>query len=141
MTFLLSNFMTREKVGSSARRTIIDLSWPKGLSVNDGVSSSVYLDAQFELKYPSIDIMLSHLNTLCPAPKNFKIDISRAFRHVRIDPGDIDLLGLRFRDQYYADLALPFGFRLGSIFFSKTQRLNQVYYGSAWPSRPSQLYR
>ena len=98
---------------------IIDLNWPKGLSVNDGVSSSVYLDTHFELKYPSIDLIVSHLNALGPAAKIFKIDISRAFRHVRINPGDIDLLGLRFREQYYADLALPFGFRLGSIFFSK----------------------
>ena len=26
--------------------------------------------------------------------KIFKVDISRAFRHVPIDPGDLDLLGL-----------------------------------------------
>ena len=120
----VSPFMTREKVGSNKRRTIIDLSWPKGLSGNDGVSGSVYLGTHFQLKYPSIDLMVSHLNALGPAAKIFKIDISRAFRHVRIDPGDIDLLGLRVRDQYYADLALPFGFRLGSIFFFETQRLN-----------------
>ena len=115
----ISPFMTREKMGSSNRRTIIDLSWPKGLSVNDGVSGSVYLGTHFELKYPSIDHMVSRLNALGPAAKIFKVDISRAFRHVRFDLGDIDLLGLRFRDQYFADLALPFGFRLGSIFFSK----------------------
>ena len=115
----VSPFMTREKVGSNTRRTIIDLSWPKGLSVNEVFSSSLYLDTHFELKYPFIDLMVSRLNALGPAAKIFKIDISRAFKHVRIDPGDIDLLRLRFRDQYYADLALPFGFRLGSIFFPK----------------------
>ena len=115
----ISPFMTREKTGSNTRRTIIDLSWPKGLSVNDGVSSSVYLNTHFELKYPSIDLMVNHLNALGPAAKIFKVDINRAFRHVMIDLGDIELLGLRFRDKYYANLTLPFGFRLGSIFFSK----------------------
>ena len=107
-------------MGSNTRMTIIDLSWPKDLSVNDGVSGSVYLGTHFELKYPSIDLMVSRLNALGPAAKNFKIDSSRAFRHVRIDPGDIDLLGLRFRGQYYADLALPFGFCLASFFFQSS---------------------
>ena len=58
-------------MGSNTRRTIIDLSWPKGLSVNDGVSSSVYLDTHFELKYHSIDLMVSRLNALGPAAKIF----------------------------------------------------------------------
>ena len=49
----------------------------------------------------------------------FKIDISRAFRHIRIDPGDLDLLGLQHLDQYYLDRSLPFGYRLGSNFFQK----------------------
>ena len=112
--------MTREKAGSDNRRTIIDLSWPKGLSVNDGVSDCIYLNTEFELKYPSIDLIGSRLNALGPAVKTFKVDISRVFRHIRIDPGDIDLLGLKFAGKYYADLALPFGFCLGSIFFQNS---------------------
>ena len=32
----------------------------------------------------------------------YKIYISRAFRHIRIDPGDLDLLGLK-HDGYYVD--------------------------------------
>ena len=84
--------------------------------------------------------MVSRLNALGPAANIFKIDISRAFRHVRIDPGDIDLLGLRFRDQYYADLALPFGFHLGSIFFQGSVTQSGILL-LAWSSTPSQLYR
>ena len=85
----------------------------------------MYLDTHFELKYPSIDLMMSCLNALGPAAKKFKIDISRAFRHVRIDPGDIDLLGLRFRDQYFADWASHLDFAWVNFFF-KTQRLNYI---------------
>ena len=47
------------------------------------------------------------------------MDISRAFRQLKIDPGDIDLLGLQHKDQLYLDLSVPFGYRLGSFFFSK----------------------
>ena len=88
-----SPFMTREESGSQLRRTIIDLSWPKGASVNDGVPKSTYLGTDFQLHYPSVDTIVHHLNNLGPGANIFKIDISHAFRHVRIDPGDIDLLG------------------------------------------------
>ena len=91
----ISPLMTRDKAGSDKRRTIVDLSWPKGHSVNNGVSNSSYLGTQFELKYPTIDSIVATLNRLGPATKIFKIDISRAFRHIRIDPGDLDLLGLK----------------------------------------------
>ena len=46
----------------------------------------------------------------------FKVDISRAFRHLKIDPGDLDLLGL-CHNKYFIDGSLPFGFRHGSTFF------------------------
>ena len=45
--------------------------------------------------------------------------ISRALRHLCIDPGNIDLLALQHRDKLYIDLSLPFGYRLGAFFFSK----------------------
>ena len=113
----ISPFMTRPKPDSDTRRTIIDLSWPKGHSVNDGVGKQSYLKTDFLLKYPSVDSIIRTLNKLGPACSIFKVDISRAFRHIRIDPGDLDLLGLQHLDQYYLDLSLPFGYRLGSIFF------------------------
>ena len=71
------------------------------------------------MHYPSVDRIVNKLNQISPAAKIFKVDISQAFQHVRIDPGDIDLLGLHHKGSYYIDLALPFGFRLGSFFFSK----------------------
>ena len=48
-----------------------------------------------------------------------KIDISRAFRHIKVDPGDIDLLGIKFRNQYFLDRSLTFGFRHGSQIFQR----------------------
>ena len=87
-----SPFTTREKSGSEVRRTIIDLSWPKGASVIDGISNNTYLSTDFQLHYPSVEgTIIQHLNA---GTNIFKIDISLVFRHTRIGPGDIDLLGL-----------------------------------------------
>ena len=47
-----------------------------------------------------------------------KTDISWAFKHVPIDPKDINYLGL-FWDGYYVEKRLVFGFRNGSTFFSR----------------------
>ena len=123
----ISPFLTREKPGSDTRRTIIDLSWPKLHSVNDGVLNNEYLGTEFQLHYPSIDDFVKRVVQLGPACKLFKIDISRAFRHLRIDPGDIDLLGLKHKGQVFVDLSLPFGYCLGSI-FSENQPFHKVYY-------------
>ena len=115
----ISPFMTREKSGSDSRRAIIDLSFPKGSSVNDGVAKNFYLGTEFQMHYPSVDSIIRTLKNLGPSAKIFKVDISRAFRQLKVDPGDIDLLGLQHRDQLYLDLSLPFAYRLGSFFFSK----------------------
>ena len=59
-----SPFMTRPKSNSAVRRTIIDLSWAKGSSVNDGVSKITYLGTDFQLHYPSVDLVFRTLNQL-----------------------------------------------------------------------------
>ena len=48
----------------------------------------------------------------------YKIDVSRAFRHGRIDPGDYELLGLHWCDAY-VDICLPFGTRHGRQIFQR----------------------
>ena len=49
----------------------------------------------------------------------FKIDISRAFRHIKVDPGDIDLLGIKFENKYFLDRSLAFRVRHGSLIFQR----------------------
>ena len=58
--------MTREKNGLD-KRTIIDLSWPKGLSVYDGIKADIFLGIQFEMHYPLVDHIVDPLNCLGPA--------------------------------------------------------------------------
>ena len=115
----ISPFMTREKSGSDSRRAITDLRFPKGFPVNDGVAKNYYLGTEFQIHYPSVHSIIRTLKTVGPSARIFKVDISRAFRQLKIDPGDIDLLGLQHEDQLYLDLSVPFGYRSGSFFFSK----------------------
>ena len=114
----VSPLMTREKSGTTKRRAIVDLSWPHNFSVNSGVAKNKYLGTYFELRYPSIDNIVQAVKEVGPSALMFKIDISRAFRHLKIDPGDLDLLGL-CHNKYFIDGSLPFGFRHGSTFFQR----------------------
>ena len=113
-----SPFMTRDKSSLVNRRVKIDLSWPIGNSVNSGVASDKYLDTEFILAYPSIDNVTDQVLKLSKSCEIFKVDISRAFRHVPIDPGDLDLLGL-YWNNYFLDCSVPFGFKHGSSIFQR----------------------
>ena len=111
-----SPFMTRHKANSHHRRVIIDLSWPLGESVNAGIDKHTYLGSDFELAFPLIDDITNELKRLGRGALLYKVDVSRAFRHVKIDPGDYNLLGLQWNGTY-VDTYLPFGTRHGSQIF------------------------
>ena len=54
----ISPLLVRDNQNSTAKRTIMDLSWPKGASVNNGVAKHVYLSTHYELKFPSVQDLL-----------------------------------------------------------------------------------
>ena len=66
---------------------------------------------EFQLKYPTIDNVIHKLRVMGSNSLLFKIDLQRAFRNFRIDPGDYHVLGLQWRGMTYLDVALPFGFK------------------------------
>ena len=113
-----SPFMTREKSNSTNRRVIIDLSFPQGKSVNAGSAKDIYLGTPFVLKLPTIDHITNRIRSLGKGCMIYKIDIKRAFRHVKLDPRDYDRLGLH-QDKWFLDTCLPFGFRHGSALFQR----------------------
>ena len=51
----LSPLNTRDKKDSEEKRIIINMSFPKGNSINDGIKKDSYLDEQICLKYPTVD--------------------------------------------------------------------------------------
>ena len=58
------------------------------------MSSDKYLGTEFVLTYPTIDDVTRQVLKRGKGCHIFTIDISRAFRHIPIDPRDINLLGL-----------------------------------------------
>ena len=112
----ISPFMTRHKPNSERRRVIIDLSWPTGASVNAGIDKQTYLGSEFELTFPSVDDITNELKRLGRGARLYNVDVSRAFRLVKGDPGNYDLLGIQWRG-VYVDTCLPFGTRHGSQIF------------------------
>ena len=108
-----SPFMTHSKPNPDRRRVIVDLSWPHRASVNAGIDKASYLDSAFELTFPTVDDITSELKCLGHGALIYKVDVSRAFCHVKVDPRDYDLLGL-YWGGYYIDSCVPFGKRHGS---------------------------
>ena len=111
-----SPFMTHSKPNSDRRRVIVDLSWSQGASVNAGNDRFSYLDSAFALTFPTVDDITAELRCLGRGALLYKVDVSRAFRHVKVDPGDYDLLGL-YWDAHYVDSCVLFGARQGSQSF------------------------
>ena len=116
-----SPYMTRSKPNSDRRRVIIDLRWPIGASVNAGIDKNAYLDAPFALTFPTVDDITNELKCLGRGAFLYKVDVSRAFHHVKVDPGDYDLLGLEWNG-HYVDPCVPFGTRHGSQIFQRLSR-------------------
>ena len=113
-----SPFLTREKSDSENRRVIVDLSWPLGNSVNDMVDPDTYVGLDFMLTLPSIDDITNKVKKFGKNCFLAKIDVSRAFKHVPIDPKDIKFLGLHWKD-FYIEKNLVFGFKFGSQIFQR----------------------
>ena len=94
------------------------MSWPSGASVNAGIGKDSYLDSKFCLTFPTVDDITTELKKLGRGALLYKVDVSSAFRHVKVDPGDYDLLGLEWQG-HYVDTCVPFGTRHESQIFQR----------------------
>ena len=64
-----------------------------------------------ELTFPKVDDLAFRIFELQGDCSMFKIDLSRYFRQVPLDPGDYSLIGYMIDDQIYFDKVLPMGIR------------------------------
>ena len=87
-------------------RLIVDLSHPRGESVNDGVDPALC-----SLSYSSVDEAARLIADLGRGAILAKLDIESAYRNVPVHPEDRPLLGMEWEGQVFADAALPFGLR------------------------------
>ena len=87
-------------------RFILDLSFPFDHSVNDGIDKD-----EFSLHYCSIKHAIDLIIKIGKGALMGKVDIKSAYRIIPVRPSDRYLLGMRWRDKFCVDLALPFGLR------------------------------
>lgn len=94
-------------------RLIVDLSHPKGASVNDGIEPELC-----SMSYTSVDEAVRTILELGPQTEMAKFDIESAYRLVPVHPEDRPLLGMKWKGQIYVDTVLPFGLRSAPKIFS-----------------------
>ena len=113
--FVLSPLNTVEKRDSEERRVIVDLSWPSGHSVNDGIPSDSYLGAPLSLRYPTIDDIVDAVVTLGRGCYLYKRDLRKAYRQFPVDPKDYPFLGYTWNKQFYFDTVLTMRLRSAAM--------------------------
>ena len=94
-------------------RLILDLCFPEGESVNDGISPD-----DCSLRYLKIEEVAQALLKAGPITEMAKIDIQSAYRIVPVHPADRHLLGMSWQDKVYVDAVLPFGLRSAPVIFN-----------------------
>ena len=114
--FTWSPLMTRPK--GLGRRVILDLSFGE-FSVNRATNKECYDGFPFTLKLPRLEALIPTLMALGKDARLLKLDISRAFRNVRIDPGDALHLGICWKGKFFLDKNLPFGAVHGTAIFER----------------------
>ena len=77
-------------------RLIVDLSFPKGHSINDGIPKHLC-----SLKYISIDDAVQEILAHGRGAILAKIDIKSAFRLIPVHPSDRHLLGMNWNNALY----------------------------------------
>ena len=83
-------------------RLIVDLSYPKGHSVNDGILKSLC-----SLSYISVDDAINQIIAIGPNTLLAKLDIKNAFQLLPVHPTDRHLLAMEWETLYTWTLISP----------------------------------
>ena len=84
----------------------LDLSFPKGKSVNDGIPEDLC-----SLYYITIDDAIQHIIKLGRGTLLAKVDTKSAFWLLPVHPANRYLLGMQWKDKFFIGTCLPFGLR------------------------------
>ena len=105
-------------------RLIVDLSFPPGRSVNDGIPSELC-----SLSYVKLEHVVQRLVDLGPDAQMAKFDIKSAYRLIPVHPQDRYLLGMCWEGKLYVDASLPFGLRSApKIFTAVADALEWIFH-------------
>ena len=102
---------TVPKKDSLKRRLVVDLSYPRGNSINDGIPKDTYLGIHDKMVLPSVDELVERIVTLGRNCKIFKVDLSRAYKQIMLDPLSFEKMGFSFENLFFFDCSLSMGSR------------------------------
>ena len=88
------------KTDASERRIILDLSFPPGRGVNDGIAREQFLGEPYKLSLSGTDNMTQLIHRKGQSCLLFKRDLSQAFRQFPVDPADLDKLGFEWQGTF-----------------------------------------
>ena len=100
--------------GTSGRwRLIVDMSFPPGSSVNNGIS-----EVKCSLSYVGVQEAARGIVTRGRGTLMAKVDVKSAYRHIPVHLDDRWLMGMQWRGSVFVDLTLPFGLRSAPKIFT-----------------------
>ena len=105
----ISPLNTCNKKDSTEKRIILDLSFPEGSAVNDGIDKMIYLGVKVDWDLPTVDTLADIMVKKGVGSFLFKRDLKRYYRQIFVDPGDIPKLSYQFDNLLYFDATLPMG--------------------------------
>ena len=87
----------------------MDLSFPVGCSVNDGIPKDTFLGEPFQLHLPGVEALATLIRCCGPNCLILKKDLRRAYRQFPIDPHDYHYLGYSFDNLLLINTVFAFG--------------------------------
>ena len=113
----ISGIMTRVKPDGSVR-VILNLSAPKGRSVNDGIDAG-----KFPAVMSSTAAWVEVLNRAGKKCNMIKVDFSDAYKHVAVRQEDTDLQWFSWGGKFFKELCLVFGSASSAGIFDETAKV------------------
>ena len=90
---------------------ILDLSFPKGNSINDYINKNEYLDEEIEIVFPKVDDFVQLIKAKGRGCLLYKTDLSRAYRQIPICPSSFNLVAFCWKKHIFFDSVLTMGSR------------------------------
>jgi hypothetical protein len=113
----VNSILTRTKP-NGAVRIILNLSAPKGFSVNDGIDKE-----QFPASMSSTEAWVEVLNRAGRGCMMMKIDFADAYKHVPVAAEDTDLQWFEWGGKFFKELCLIFGASSSAGIFDATAKV------------------
>ena len=111
----ISLLSTRLKQNSQEHRIILDLSFPFGAAVNDGISKNIYCGHYRKLTYPTVDVLAKRVYKMGCSCLLWKRDLKRAFHLLPLCPRDYSLIGVRWAGFLFFDKSVPMGLHSAAL--------------------------